>query len=114
MIDGRTNVGMRTMRDEMNQDALRWFAFRRWMQRAKRSIAIEKIKAQPFYGPRYSFRMGNQWPYKDEAGAICCDGCHSLIDGRTNVGMDRLQRQGMHEQANRRTMAWWRKKGYLA
>lgn len=40
------------MRDVMNQDALRWFAFRRWMQRAKRSIAIEKIKRQPFFKPR--------------------------------------------------------------
>lgn len=50
---------------------------------------------------------------KDEAGAICCDACHSLIDGRTNAGMDRFQRQDMHEQANRRTVAWWRKNGYL-
>jgi hypothetical protein len=50
---------------------------------------------------------------KDEAGAICCDRCHSLIDGRTKAGLDRLQRQDMHEQANRRTVAWWRKNGYL-
>lgn len=50
---------------------------------------------------------------KDEAGAICCDTCHNIIDGRTNVGMSRLQRQDMHEQANRRTTAWWRKNGYL-
>lgn len=49
----------------------------------------------------------------DEAGAICCDTCHNIIDGRINVGMDRLQRFDMHEQANRRTTAWWRKEGYL-
>lgn len=36
-----------------------------------------------------------------------------VIDGRTNVGMDRDQRQDMHAQANRRTVAWWRKEGYL-
>lgn len=51
---------------------------------------------------------------KDEAGAICCDTCHNIIDGRTNVGMDRDQRQDMHAQANVRTVAWWKKEGYLA
>lgn len=50
---------------------------------------------------------------KDEAGAICCDTCHSLIDGRTQADLSRLQRFEMHEQANRRTTAWWRKNGYL-
>ena len=50
---------------------------------------------------------------KDEAGAICCDVCHNIIDGRTSVGMGRLQRQDMHEQANRRTVAWWNKEGFL-
>lgn len=50
---------------------------------------------------------------RDEAGGIVCDSCHNIIDGRTNVGMDRLQRQDMHTQSNRRTVAWWRKNGFL-
>lgn len=50
---------------------------------------------------------------RDEAGGIVCDSCHNIIDGRTNVGMDRLQRQDMHTQANLRTVEWWRMAGYL-
>ena len=51
---------------------------------------------------------------RDEEGAICCDTCHNIIDGRTNVGMNREQRQDMHAQANVRTVIWWKKEGYLA
>lgn len=49
----------------------------------------------------------------DEEGAICCDTCHNIIDGRTNVGMDREQRQEMHRKANARTVAWWVREGYI-
>lgn len=48
----------------------------------------------------------------DEAGAIVCDTCHSLIDGRINT-YGRQERQEMHERAHIKTMAWWIKEGYL-
>ena len=50
---------------------------------------------------------------RDEAGAIVCDTCHNIIDGRTEVGMSREQRQDMHAVAHERTLAWWKREGYL-
>lgn len=49
----------------------------------------------------------------DEAGAIVCDLCHSLIDGRINT-LSREQRQEMHLLANIKTVAWWKREGYLS
>lgn len=49
---------------------------------------------------------------RDEAGAIVCDTCHSLIDGRINT-YGRNKRQEMHQRAHAKTVAWWRKEGYL-
>lgn len=49
---------------------------------------------------------------RDDAGAIVCDTCHSLIDGRINT-YGRVERQEMHQRANQKTRGWWVKEGYL-
>lgn len=49
----------------------------------------------------------------DEAGAIVCDTCHNIIDGRTEVGMNREQKQAMHAVAHERTLVWWKREGFL-
>ena len=49
---------------------------------------------------------------RDEAGAIVCDLCHSLIDGRIN-GLNREERQDMHQRAHLKTVEWWQKNGFL-
>lgn len=48
-------------RTEVSPDELAWFAFKLWMKRANKSIAIEKIKSQPFFRPRGAFCMDMQW-----------------------------------------------------
>lgn len=48
----------------------------------------------------------------DEKGAIVCDTCHSLIDGRINT-YGRTERQEMLERANAKTVAWWIQTGIL-
>ena len=49
---------------------------------------------------------------RDEMGAICCQQCHDLIDGRTGK-LTREQAQDMHCTAHIRTLAWWRKEGLV-
>ena len=48
----------------------------------------------------------------DQKGAIVCDACHGLIDGRTGK-LDRYQMQAMHESAHVKTLKWWLLDGYL-
>lgn len=57
---------------------------------------------------------GKGWALKskDEKGAICCNDCHNLIDGRTGKP-SREEAQEMHRRAHLRTVAWWVKEGYL-
>ena len=50
---------------------------------------------------------------RDEAGAIVCDTCHGLIDGRINT-YGRTERQEMHARAHEKTNEWWVKEGYLS
>lgn len=48
----------------------------------------------------------------DEAGAIVCDPCHGLIDGRNNT-LNREERQEMHQRAHIKTVAWWKREGFV-
>ena len=48
----------------------------------------------------------------DQKGAIVCDACHSLIDGRTGK-LSREQMQAMHEAAHVKTVKFWILNGYL-
>lgn len=49
---------------------------------------------------------------RDEEGAILCMTCHDLTDGRIGK-LTREQAQDIHCQAHIKTLAWWRKEGYL-
>lgn len=49
---------------------------------------------------------------RDDKGAIVCDTCHSLIDGRINT-YSRVERQEMHQRAHVKTIDWWGSEGYL-
>jgi hypothetical protein len=48
----------------------------------------------------------------DDKGAIVCNDCHNLIDGRTGK-LSRYESQAMHESAHKKTLEWWRANGYL-
>lgn len=48
----------------------------------------------------------------DGKGAIVCSECHDRIDGRHNI-YGRNERQEMHQRAHLKTLAWWKKEGYL-
>lgn len=47
---------------------------------------------------------------EDKYGAIVCDRCHKQIDANKP---NREQAQDMHCTAHIKTLAWWRKEGYL-
>ncbi len=48
----------------------------------------------------------------DEKGAIVCNDCHNLIDGKTGK-LSRYEAQAMHISAHEKTLQWWLQKGYL-
>ena len=48
----------------------------------------------------------------DYLGAIVCQYCHDLIDGRTG-NLTREESQAMHHDAHRRTLIWWFENGYI-
>lgn len=48
----------------------------------------------------------------DESGAILCQRCHDLVDGRM-WNWTREEMQAYHHKAHLKTLDWWRKEGYL-
>lgn len=48
----------------------------------------------------------------DASGAILCDTCHSLVDGRAG-NLTREQSQAFHQRAHQKTHAWWVKEGLV-
>lgn len=48
----------------------------------------------------------------DSAGAIVCNDCHNLIDGRTGKGSREI-RHAMHKRAHENTIGWWKQEGYI-
>lgn len=48
----------------------------------------------------------------DEKGAIVCNDCHNLIDGRTGK-LTRHEAQAMHTAAHEKTVIWWHENDYL-
>ena len=49
---------------------------------------------------------------RDEAGAILCNECHNMIDGRT-CAFSREEKQEMHRRAHLKTMEWWVSAGFI-
>ena len=50
---------------------------------------------------------------KDDTGAILCAKCHTFTDLGDNSSPDRAAMQHYHHQAHLKTLAWWKKEGYL-
>lgn len=48
----------------------------------------------------------------DLLGAIVCQPCHDLIDGRSG-NLSKLEKHQMHQSAHMRTLAWWIKEGMV-
>lgn len=48
----------------------------------------------------------------DDTGAILCDTCHGLVDGRIGK-FTREQAQAFHRRAHLKTLAWWKKEGLV-
>ena len=48
----------------------------------------------------------------DYLGAIVCQNCHDLIDGRTGR-LTREEQQALHHRAHQRTLIWWFEQGYI-
>ncbi|URO00937.1 DUF1364 domain-containing protein [Leclercia adecarboxylata] len=49
----------------------------------------------------------------DLQGAIACNRCHDAIDGRTKTEYSRDDLKLMHAEGVMRTLAIWRKKGFI-
>lgn len=58
---------------------------------------------------------GRGFAYKshDVLGAILCQECHDLVDGRRGR-LSREEKREMHRQAHRRTLLWWVTNGVLS
>lgn len=47
----------------------------------------------------------------DDKAAILCGKCHGDVDGLTGWAKDR--KRAYHRKAHLRTLAWWKREGYL-
>lgn len=48
----------------------------------------------------------------DILGAILCQRCHDLVDGRAGY-MSKAEKHAMHRDAHMKTLAWWVKEGHV-